>query len=366
MRNRDEFKRELNVEACFIVDMLRAHVQQKETPKIPKGINWRKFIELCYATHFAGIISDLIKLLDTAEIPKAVFEQLKSYQLRVITSNERLLHHYNELEKIAKEENLTLYPLKGITLMPQLYKQRFHRHLSDIDVLIDSNQLFHWENTLTKNGFRIKRRVAKSAFHEKHDLKYDPLQAFKRDAVIDFHTSLNSGFNHLDIPIESLQRNHEHSHELNQLDQLIFVCVHAYKHLYYGQLNLLHLLDILLLKKEISSKALWERCARFNCTNEVQQAINTSLFFFGENDRKIPFWQSAVLKKELGSKRIPISTKWLFAYRKHLRIAVSLFLLPSYLWFQIFPSAAYLRQSDGHTFYLTNWIRRISRLLTNR
>jgi hypothetical protein len=366
MKNRDEFVSSLNVEARFLVDMLCAYVQQSETPKIPKGINWRNFIELCYATHFAGICGDLIKLLASDEIPDAVFQQLKSYQLRVITSNERLIHQYNELEKIAKEEQLVLYPLKGITLMPNLYDQAFHRHLSDIDVLIDRNQLSFWENTLTKNGFRIKPRLTKSSFHEKHNLKYDPLQAFKRDAVVDFHISLNSGFNHIDIPIESLQRNQEHSHELNQVDQLIFVCLHAYKHLYYGQLNLLHLLDILLLKKVIPSTVLWERCKRFQCTNEVQQAMNISLFFFGENDRQIPLWQSAILSKELHSSIIPRRLKWLFMYRKHLRVPVSWNILPSYLWFQVFPSAAYLRQSDGNSKYMTNWMRRIIRLLTNR
>ena len=366
MKNRNEFVSGLNVEARFLVEMLCAYVQHKETPKIPKEINWRNFIELCYATHFAGICLDLIKLLATDEIPDVVFQQLKSYQLRVITSNERLIYQYNELEKIAKDEQLVLYPLKGITLMPHLYDQPFHRHLSDIDVLIDGNQLSQWENTLSKNEFRIKRRLAKSAFHEKHNLKYDPLQAFKRDAVVDFHISLNSGFNHIDIPIESLQRNQEHLHELNQVDQLIFVCLHAYKHLYYGQLNLLHLMDILLLKKEISSTALWERCAHFNCTNEIQQAINISLFFFGENDRKLPNWQCIILMKQLHSSTIPIHTRWLFRYRKHFRIPVFWYLLPSYLWFQIFPSAAYLRQSDGDSKYVTNWMRRIKRLLSNR
>lgn len=366
MKEREEFVGKLNVEARFIVDMLCAHLQQKETPKIPNGINWRNFIELCYATHFAGIFSDLIKHLDSNEIPEVVFQQMKSYQLHVITSNERLLHQYKLLEKIAKEEQLVLYPLKGITLMPHLYDKRFYRHLSDVDVLIDAHQLSRWENTLTKNGFRIKRRVAKSAFHEKHNLKYDPLQAFKLDSTIDFHISLNSGFHHIEIPLESLQGNHEHSYELNQIDQLIFVCLHAYKHLYYGQLNLLHLLDVLLLKKEISSADLWERCAHFKCTNEVKQAINISLFFFGENDHKLPDWQCIILMKELHSSTIPIPTKWLFTYRKHFRIPVFWYLLPSYLWFQLFPSAAYLRQSDGNSKYIVNWVRRISRLLTNR
>jgi hypothetical protein len=366
MNERDQFINNLSIEARFLVDMLCAHVQEKEIPEIPIGINWRNFIELCYATHFAGICSDLIKLLASNEIPDAVFQQLKSYQLRVITSNERLMHQYHVLEKIAKEEQLVLYPLKGITLMPHLYVQPFHRHLSDIDVLIDRDQLFRWENTLTKNGFRIKRRLAKSAFHEKHNLKYDPLQAFKLDAIVDFHISLNSGFNHIDIPIESLQRNHEHPHELNQVDQLIFVCLHAYKHLYYGQLNLLHLLDIFLLKKGVSSTVLWDRCARFNCTNEVQQAIHISLFFFGENDQQIPLWQSAILSKELHSSTIPRRLKWLFMYRKHLRVPVSWNILPSYLWFQVFPSAAYLRQSDGHSNYMANWMRRVLRLFANR
>jgi hypothetical protein len=364
MKDRDQFVNSLSVEARFLVDMLGAHLQQKEIPKIPKGIIWRKFIQLCYDTHFAGICSDLIKLFASDEIPEVVFQQLKSYQLRIITSNERLIYQYNELEKIAKEEELTFYPLKGITLMPHLYQQTFHRHLSDIDVLIDRNQLFRWENTLVNNGFRIKRRFAKSTFHEKHNLKYDPLQAFKRDAVVDFHVSLNAGFNHICIPLESLQRNHEHSHELNQMDQLIFVCLHAYKHLYYGQLNFLHLLDILLLKKEIPSTVLLERCESFKCTNEVQQAINIALFLFGENDREIPLWQSAILSKELNSSIIPRRFKWLFMYRKHLQAPVSWNLLPSYLWFQVFPSAAYLRQSDGNSKYLTNWMRRIIRLLT--
>lgn len=366
MKKRDQFVGSLNVEARFLVDMFCAYVQKSETPQIPSGINWRNFIKLCYATHLAGICHDLIKLLASNEIPDSVFQQLKSYQLRVIISNERLMYQYNELEKIAKEEQLVLYPLKGITLMPHLYDQPFHRHLSDIDVLIDRDQLFLWENTLSKNGFRIKRRLAKSAFHEKLNLKYDPLQAFRHDAVVDFHISLNSGFNHIDIPFESLQSNHEHLHELNQVDQLIFVCLHAYKHLYYGQLNLLHLLDILLLKKEISSRVLWERCASFNCTNEVQQAMNISLFLSGEKNKEIPFWQYAVLSKELHASSIPRSLKWLFMYRKHLRIPVSWNLLPSYLWFQVFPSAAYLRQSDGNSKYMVNWTRRISRLLFNR
>jgi hypothetical protein len=366
MKNRDEFVSSLNVEARFLVDMLRAYVHQSETPKIPKGINWRNFIELCYATHFAGICGDLLKLFASEEIPDVVFQQLKSYQLRVITSNERLIFQYKVLEKIAQQEELLLYPLKGITLMPNLYDQRFHRHLSDIDVLIDRNQLFQWENTLIQNGYRIKRRLAKSAFHEKHNLKYDPLQAFKQETVIDFHISLNSGFHHINIPMESLCRDLENVCELNQVDQLIFVCLHAYKHLYFGQLNLIHLLDILLLKKVVTLTDLRERCMHFNCTYEVNEAIKVSQFFFGEKEVKIPFWQCAVLNKELHSGSITSSLRTLFLYRKHLIVPVSWHLLPSYLWFQVFPSAAYLHQSDGNSKYITNWMSRMLRLLTNR
>lgn len=366
MNKRENFVNDLSLEARFLVDILCSHVHQQAIPVIPNEINWRTFLSICYATHYAGICQDLLKLYDSTDIPEEVFHQLKSYQLRVLTSNERLLHQYAALEKLADEQQLTLYPLKGITMMPHLYQKRYHRHISDIDVLIDPMQLSEWELTLTKNNFRIKRRHAKSDFHEQNNLKYDPLQAFKDDAVVDFHVSLNSGFHHIGLPIESLQMNHEDSHELNHVDQLIFVCLHAYKHLYYGQLNLLHLMDIFLLKKGIPSNVLLERCAYFNCQNEVEQAINISLFFFGDDQRNIPFWQKAILENELKSNKIPRYTKWLFIYRKHLQIPVILNLLPSYLWFQVFPSADYLQQSDGHSSYAVNWLRRVFRLITNR
>lgn len=365
MNKRKDFVNDLSLEAQFLVNILRAHVHQQKIPVIPTGINWQRFTALCYSTHFAGICSDLIKLFDSTKIPEDVFHQLKSYQLRVLTSNERLLHQYKALERIADEEQLILYPIKGITLMSQFYNRHYHRHISDIDVLVDNNQLFQWEDALIKNNFRIKRRYAKSDFHAQNNLKYDPLQAFKSDAIVDMHVNLNSGFYHIKIPFESLQLNHKHAHELNQVDQLIFVCLHAYKHLYFGQLNLLHLMDIYLLKNEISSTNLRERCLRFNCTNEVQQVINFSLFLFEDNQLTIPYWQRAILKKELNSNAIPRRIKCLFGYRKHFQIPVPWYLLPSYLWFQVFPSAAYLRQSNGTSNYAVNWLRRIFRLITN-
>lgn len=366
MNKREDFVNDLSLEARFLVNILCSHVHQQAIPVIPNEINWRTFLSICYATHYAGICLDLLKLYDSTDIPKEVFHSLKSYQLRVLSSNERLLHQYKTLEQIAEEEQLLLYPLKGITLMHHFYKRIYHRHISDIDVLIDAKQLSQWELALIKNNFRIKRRYAKSNFHKRNNLKYDPIQAFKDDAVVDFHVSLNSGFHHIDIPIHSLQGNHENAQELNQVDQLIFVCLHAYKHMYHGQLKLLHLMDIFLLKKGISSNVLLERCAYFNCQIEVNQAIDISLFFFGDDQRNIPFWQKAILGNELQSNNIHRSTKWLFFYRKHLQMTVSWHLLPSYLWFQVFPSANYLQQSDGHSSYVVNWLRRVFRLITNR
>ena len=366
MNKLEQFEDTLDVEARFLVGILCAHVRQEALPVIPDGLNWRTFIQLCYSTHYAGILSDLIKAFDSTEIPAEVFQQLKSYQLRVLTSNERLLHQYAFLVQIAYEQQLTLYPLKGITLMPNLYERPYHRHISDIDVLIDNKDLSKWENVLKTQGFDIKRRHAKSRFHEQMNLKYDPLQAFKQQTVVDFHVSLNSGFHHIDFPIASLMENHETSHELNPIDQFIFVCLHAYKHLYYGQLNVLHLMDIFLMNKQISTSEVWTRCERFRCTKEVQQALNLSLFFFGDSSKQIPNWQASVLQKELMAIPLTFRMRQLFFYRKHLRIPVSWKQLPSYLWFQVFPSAAYLRQSDGKSSYLVNWWRRLMRLMLNR
>lgn len=366
MKTHEQFKDSLDVEARFLVDLLRAHVRLESLPVIPKKLIWQKFIQLCYATHYAGIISDLIKAYDSNELPSEVFPKLKSYQLRVLTTNERLLHQYASLKQLANEQHLTLYPLKGITLMPKVYERPYHRHLSDIDVLIDQKDLSRWESLLKTQGFEMKRRYAKSHFHEQMNLKYDPLQAFKQQTVVDFHISLHSGFHHISMPIELLHKNQAHDHELHFVDQFIFVCLHAYKHLYYGQCNVLHLMDIFFMNKQISPPDLWSRCERYKCTKEVQQALDLSLFFFGDARKHVPIWQVNVLQKELMALPFSFGLRQLFFFRKHLQIPVSWKQVPSYLWFQVFPSEAYLRQSDGKGSYWSNWWRRCMRLIWKR
>jgi hypothetical protein len=272
------------------------------------------------------------------------------------------MHQYQELLDIAQREKLTLYPLKGITLMNDCYERVYHRHLSDIDVLIDPKELSTWEAHLLRADFRLKRRVAKSTFHEQAGLKYDPLQAFKQEAVIDFHSSLNSGMAKVRISLPDLKQKQQSEHELASIDQLIFVCLHAYKHMYVGQLNPLHLMDIHLLSQKVDEQQLLSQSSAYHCTKEVHSMLKLTRFFMGQKHSSIPLWQLSVLDHVLNHTEFTKSQKRQFYYRKHFRIPVSVKQLPSYLWFQVFPSAAYLKQSDGTGNYLLNWLRRIGRL----
>jgi len=362
MSPRESFLQRSSLEVRFLLELLRTHVRNAEKPSIPDEFNWPAFIQLCYATHFAGWCYDQLKSYDTELIPSEALQSLKSYQLRVLTSNERLLHQYQELLDIAQREKLTLYPLKGITLMNDCYERVYHRHLSDIDVLIDPKELSTWEAQLLRADFRIKRRVAKSTFHEQAGLKYDPLQAFKQEAVIDFHSSLNSGMAKVRIFLSELKKKQQSEHALASIDQLIFVCLHAYKHVYVGQLNPLHLMDIYLLSKKVDEQQLLAQSSAYHCAHEVHSMLELTRFFTGQKDSSIPNWQLSVLDHVLNQTEFTKSQKRQFFYRKHFRIPVSVKQLPSYLWFQVFPSAAYLKQSDGTGNYLLNWLRRIGRL----
>jgi hypothetical protein len=362
MSQRESFIQRSSIEVRFLLELLRTYVRQAEKPSIPHEINWASFIQLCYATHFAGWCYDQLKSYDTELIPSDALQSLKSYQLRVLTSNERLLHQYQELLDIAQREKLTLYPLKGITLMNDCYERVYHRHLSDIDVLIDPKELSQWEEQLLQADFRIKRRVAKSTFHEEAGLKYDPLQAYKQEAIIDFHTSLNSGMAHVRISLADLKNNQHSEHSLASIDQLIFVCLHAYKHVYLGQLNPMHLMDIHLLSQKVNEQQLLAQSSAYQCTKEVHSMLQLTRFFTGQKEVLIPNWQLAVVETILNQTEFTKSQKRHFFYRKHFRIPVSVKQLPSYLWFQVFPSTTYLKQSDGKGNYLLNWLRRIGRL----
>jgi hypothetical protein len=362
MSPRESFLQRSSLEVRFLLELLRTYVRNAEKPSIPDEFNWPAFIQLCYATHFAGWCYDQLKSYDTELISPETLQSLKSYQLRVLTSNERLSNQYQELLDIAQREKLTLYPLKGITLMNDCYERVYHRHLSDIDVLIDPKELPTWEAQLLRADFRLKRRVAKSTFHEQAGLKYDPLQAFKQEAVIDFHSSLNSGMAKVHISLSELKKKQQSEHELASIDQLIFVCLHAYKHVYVGQLNPLHLMDIHLLSQKVDEQQLLAQSSTYHCTKEIHSMLELTRFFMGQKDSSIPNWQLAVLDHVLNHTEFTKSQKRQFFYRKHFLIPVSVKQLPSYLWFQVFPSSAYLKQSDGQGNYLLNWLRRIGRL----
>ena len=362
MSPREAFLERSSKEVRFLLELLRTFVRQTEKPFIPHDFNWPAFIQLCYATHFAGWCYDQLKSYDSELIPADALKSLKSYQLRVLTSNERLLHQYHELLELAQREKLTLYPLKGITLMNDCYAHVYHRHLSDIDVLIDPKELSQWEEQLLHADFRIKRRVAKSTFHEQAGLTYDPLQAFKQDAIIDFHTSLNAGMAQVQISLADLKKQQFSEHKLSTLDQLIFVCLHAYKHVYIGQLNPMHLMDIHLLSKNMARQEILAQSGTYQCKHEVRSMLALTDFFTGQEDTVIPDWQLSVLEKTLNHTEFTKAQKRQFFFRQHFRISVRIQQLPSYLWFQVFPSAAYLKQSDGKGNYLMNWLRRLLRL----
>jgi hypothetical protein len=161
MSPREAFLQRSSIEVRFLLELLRTYVRNAEKPSIPDEFNWPAFIQLCYATHFAGWCYDQLKSYETELIPSDALQSLKSYQLRVLTSNERLLHQYQELLDIAQREKLTLYPIKGITLMNDCYERVYHRHLSDIDVLIDPKELSQWEEQLLQADFRIKIHVSR-------------------------------------------------------------------------------------------------------------------------------------------------------------------------------------------------------------
>jgi hypothetical protein len=112
----------------------------------------------------------------------------------------------------------------------------------------------------------------------------------------------------------------------------------------------------------VDEQQLLAQSSAYHCTKEVHSMLELTRFFMGQKDSSIPNWQLSVLDHVLNQTEFTKAQKRQFFYRKHFRIPVSVKQLPSYLWFQVFPSSAYLKQSDGQGNYVVNWLRRIGRL----
>jgi hypothetical protein len=194
------------------------------------------------------------------EVPDEVLDPLKRGYYQTASSNLLKLNAATKIFKALQQEDILAIPLKGIALVETLYKNPAIRPMTDIDLLVKTDDFQRIKDVLESIGYRLtdsyrgsynfadeKNRVLLD-LHSKF-LRYEIL--FRIDDAEIYKRLCNINFND-QVLIRVLCPEH----------QLVHIALHLAPGL-YSDLNIINLLDLYLMLSNREHSIDWEYLVDF-------------------------------------------------------------------------------------------------------
>lgn len=197
-------------------------------------------------------------------VPKVVVAKLKQAYLKTMTRNMVLFDVFREIAEKMNQKGVKAVALKGIYLAEHLYSDIGLRQLSDIDLLVKNDELTTVIKIFEELGFK------KSEFEFGNTmlsvLEPTHLPPFTRKGVsVEVHTRLHGPTHRYQLPVEDMIERSvktviwgQSFHVFEVHDLIIYLCLHADKHLNSNHLQLYSYADITRLLTMHRNEIDWE------------------------------------------------------------------------------------------------------------
>jgi hypothetical protein len=196
-----------------------------------------------------------------------------------IGRNTLLIAAFKELAQACNEANIRIIPLKGLDLLLNVYENIGLRQLSDLDVLIEKEQLEKFRTVMSTLGYTEIPMLPMKAV-ELIDYP-SPFLYVRKGLHVDLHLKINKK-KKFDVNIEQVWNRSFQSElegvpifRMDKLDFFIHLCIHLHKHFIVFNHKTIHFLDVKLfyLKNEIAVDELIERAHAYGCQHEVLEIL---------------------------------------------------------------------------------------------
>ena len=273
--------------------------------------DWKCFFDRSVASYLSPIIYKNIGLLN-ANVPENVTEAIQNSYNQVLARNIRLYEAFKSVLSILETAQIRSIPLKGIYLAEAVFKDLGLRHLSDIDLLVKSEDTESICDLMSDQGWGVKAIKPKSKFEEEQFTLAHPFTFFKDGVTIELHTHLYNSNQGATITEEQLWLNAQKEAFLNnQIYQfnnemlLQHLCLHLHKHIVGSEAKLINFCDIRELISQRENSIDWTKfkrlCEEFKCHNEVAQILYICRLYWSV---QIPdtFFENTVLDQNVNDK----------------------------------------------------------------
>ena len=144
----------LACEARYLIDVLRAFLNDREPPRPPENMNERAFVRHVEGQQVAGVVAD-----ELGKRPEFFSERLMNALRRLrgrdVLRDAAFQDTVCKIETEFEENGIRYLPLKG-AVMKGLYPQSYQRPVSDYDVLLDERDISRVESLLSeKYGYKV-------------------------------------------------------------------------------------------------------------------------------------------------------------------------------------------------------------------
>ena len=368
----------LSPEAQVLFLLCQTELSAADTTKIIEktstDFDWKRFVTLAVRTHLAAFAASSFRKIPAIILPEKTKLALKAYQFNIISYNAQLYNEFDQLANACSAKGIFIAPLKGIYLAEKMYPDANVRQLSDIDVLFAPQDKAAFLSTAEELGWAINTHQYKSKFHA-------PYQGYKGKLTLDIHNKLMPELFSFRMPIEQvIARCQTVSFrtatilELDPIDLIIYTALHAYKHLFFGELKVSSLVDVYLLVQQhanqLTSEELTGRCTSYSAKKEVFTILGCvrSIMPLSQNDflATLPITESETLIERVlfhvieGTKISFSDQLRINLFHRHTeRFSWKQLQLN---WYDIFPSKVYLEFAESKNSYWKNWFYRNLRL----
>lgn len=198
---------------------------------------WDEIWDLAYKHQIASIIYYGV-VNSKADIPEEYYKKLQDYTFKNLFVDRKQTYTIKCLEKEFRHYKIDYMLLKG-SVLKQIYPKTDMRTMSDIDILIHSNQYDTISEIMKRLGFSFKAQsshdyewTSKMIHIELHKSMIPPQDA-------DYYEYFGNGwYKALKCP------DSPYAYRLSNEDQLIYVFTHFAKHYRNGGIGIRHMIDL--------------------------------------------------------------------------------------------------------------------------
>lgn len=268
----------------FFIECVKKGINNQQVESLPTQLDYKDFFALC-ATHAMCVV--VFKALQNVvdKLPPQFLTALRDDVFLQIKLDVQSEYDVNALLSAFEERDIKYMPLKGYHLK-KLYPSTDMRYSSDVDVLIDKDQLKQVRVLVSELGLETKRR------DEHHDIVYQPTTK----TIFELHKTLFVGplekyFGINNEPFEKAEVKQGYKCFYQMGKELFYISMLAHSAYHFAEgagVGIRHLTDIYLYRKanELNEEYLnseLEKCNLLTFKNEFEKAA-FYLFANGEAD----------------------------------------------------------------------------------